>query len=469
MPATELHYLDLTELAGLIHKRELSPLEATQAQLKRIEALDGRLRSYALVTADRALEDARRAEAEIARGDIKGPLHGVPIAIKDLCWTKGIKTAAGTTIHRDFVPEEDATVVRKLAEAGAVLLGKLQMTEGAFSTHHPAIKRPVNPWDSAHWTGASSSGSGVATAAGLCYGSLGSDTGGSIRFPSAANGITGIKPTWGRVSRYGVFELAATLDHVGPMARSARDAAAILGVIAGQDPKDPTASLDDVPDYLAGVERGFAGLTVGVDPLWNSEGVEEPVRTALEQALKVIASLAGGIREVRFPDISAVLADRRQLCAVEAAVAHEATFPSRRDEYGPALAQFLDGGRELTGLDYQKIVLRRNDFRGRVAALFREIDLLVLPVQPFASPTDSTIAARAKEPEFWHALQRYASPFDASGDPTITLPCGFTGAGMPLGFQFAAERMREDLLVRAAVAFQAATDHHRRRPKPITP
>ena len=464
MPATDLHYLDLTELAALIRKRELSPLEATRAQLERIEALDGRLRSYALVTADRALEDARRAEAEIGRGDIKGPLHGVPIAVKDLCWTKGIRTAAGTTIHRDFVPEEDATVVRKLAEAGAVLLGKLQMTEGAFSTHHPAIKRPVNPWNSAHWTGASSSGSGVAMAAGLCYGSLGSDTGGSIRFPAAANGITGIKPTWGRVSRYGVFELAATLDHVGPMARSARDAAAILRVIAGQDPKDPTASLDDVPDYLAGVERGFAGLTVGVDPVWNSAGVDESTKTALEQALKVIGSLAGGIREVRFPDISAVLADRRQLCAVEAAVAHEATFPSRRDEYGPALAQFLDGGRELMGLDYQKIVLRRNDFRGRVAALFREIDLLVVPAQPFASPTDSTMAARGKEAEFWHALQRYASPFDASGDPTITLPCGLTGDGLPLGFQFVAGHMREDLLVRAAVAFQDATDHHRRRP-----
>src|SRR5277367_6507604 len=248
---SDLHYLELTEIARRLHAREISPVEATTAQLARIERLDGQLKSYAHMMAEAALVQARTAEAEIMRGEIRGPLHGVPIAVKDLCWTRGVPTAAGMSIYKDFRPTEDATVVRKLNAAGAVILGKLQLTEGAYADHHPGIAPPVNPWNAAHWSGASSSGSGVATAAGLCYGSLGSDTGGSIRFPSAANGVTGLKPTWGRVSRHGVFELAASLDHIGPMARSVADAAAVLTAIAGPDPLDPTARHEPVPDYPA--------------------------------------------------------------------------------------------------------------------------------------------------------------------------------------------------------------------------
>ena len=223
--ATELHYLELTELAARIRTGEVSPMSVTRAQLDRIAALDGALGSYALVMADVAMAQAETAEAEIVAGRYRGPLHGVPIAVKDLCWTKGFATAAGMAIHKDFRPGEDATVVRRLKEAGAVLLGKLQLTEGAYSDHHPSVTPPRNPWNAEYWPGISSSGSGTATAAGLCYGSLGSDTGGSIRWPSAANGVTGLKPSWGRVSRHGVFELAATLDHVGPITRSAADAA----------------------------------------------------------------------------------------------------------------------------------------------------------------------------------------------------------------------------------------------------
>lgn len=245
MTAQELCNLDLLEVSQQIRKRKVSSLEVTRAMLDRIERLDGKLRSYATVTPEVALEAAAQADREIAKGKNRGPLHGVPIALKDLFHTKGIATAAGMPMHRNFIPERDATVVRKLKEAGAVLLGKLQMTEGAFSAHHPAIRSPVNPWSAAHWTGVSSSGSGVATAAGLCYGSLGTDTLGSIRFPSTMNGLTGMKPTWGRVSRAGVFPLAETMDHVGPMTRSAKDAAAMLKVIAGQ-----VAALFDSVDLL---------------------------------------------------------------------------------------------------------------------------------------------------------------------------------------------------------------------------
>jgi amidase len=458
------HYLELTELARRIHARDLSPVEATKAQLARIETLDGRLKSYAHVMAEAALVQAGVAEAEIMRGEIRGPLHGVPIAVKDLCWTQGVPTAAGTTIYKDFRPTEDATVVRKLYAAGAIILGKLQLTEGAWAEHHPQIPPPVNPWNAAHWSGASSSGSGVATAAGLCYGSLGSDTGGSIRFPCAANGVTGIKPTWGRVSRHGVFELAATLDHIGPMARSAADCAAMLGVIAGSDPNDPTAVLDPVPNYLAGMTRGLRGLRVGVDHAWNTNRVEAITVDAVTVALQTVRDLGAEIREVKFPDVDQIIADWFPLCSVQTAVAHEATYPARKSEYGPALSSFIEPGRALSGLDYQKIILRRASFRGRVAALFQSIDLLLVPAQSLASPTTAQMAGLGEDVETLSALVRYTMPFDMTGSPTITLPCGFTDAGTPLGFQFVGRHLEEEMLVRAGYAWQTATDWHRRHP-----
>ena len=464
MASNELHYLELTELTRRIHAKELSPVEATEAELDRIAALDGRVRSYVRVTADLALDQARQAEAEIARGDIKGPLHGAPIAVKDLCWTKGIPTTGGMTIYQDFRPGQDATVVRKLREAGAVLLGKLKTTEGAYADHHPDVAPPLNPWNPDHWVGASSSGSGAATAAGLCYGSLGSDTGGSIRFPSAANGVTGLKPTWGRVSRYGVFELAATLDHIGPMTRSAADCAAMLGAIAGIDPNDPTASPEPVPNYLAGIRRGLRGLRIGVDAGWNSTKTDPEVVRIVGEALNVIADLGGDIREIRFPDVSAVVDEWVPHCAVETAVAHAATYPARKGEYGSALAALIDIGRGLSGMDYQKIILHRNDLRGRVQALFESIDLLVVPAQPFASPTLDFMTRIIKEPEMLPALLRYTAPFDLTGSPTITLPGGFTAGGMPLAFQFVAGHFAEELLCRAGYAYQQATDWHRRHP-----
>jgi amidase len=462
--STDLHYLELTELARRLHAREISPVEATRAQLDRIEKLDGRLGSYALVTPELALEQARVAESEIQRGQIRGPLHGVPIAVKDLCWTEGIATAAGMPIHRDNKPKEDATVVRKLRDAGSVLLGKLQLTEGAFAEHHPDIKPPINPWNGDHWSGASSSGSGVATAAGLCFGSLGSDTGGSIRFPSAANGVTGLKPSWGRVSRHGVFELAATLDHIGPMARSAADTAAMLGAIAGPDDNDPTASQEAVPNYLAGIKRGLKGLRVGVDADWNNRGADPAVTRALEEALGVIKSLGGEVREVRFPDPEPIIADWAPYCAIETAVAHEATYPARESEYGPALGGLISLGRKLSAMDYQKMILRRIDFRGRVTALFETIDLLVVPAQPFASPTNTKMSTLGQDPAMLASLLRFTCPFDMTGSPTITLPTGFTEAGTPLAFQFVAATFAEDLLCRAGYAFQQATDWHRRHP-----
>lgn len=459
----EIFYLDLLELTAKMHAGELSPVEVTEAQLRRIEALDPELKSFATVTPDLALEQAKTAEAEIGRGEIRGPLHGAPIGLKDLCWTKGIPTAGGMTIYADFRPHEDATVTRKLREAGTVCLGKLQNTEGAFADHHPKIAAPVNPWNGAHWPGVSSSGSGVATAAGLCFGSLGSDTGGSIRFPSAANGLTGLKPTWGRVSRYGVFELAATLDHIGPMTRSAGDAAAMLSAIAGPDPKDPTAAQAPVPDYLAGIGDGLKGLRIGIDPAFNARA-DDVTKAALASAAETVRSIGGDLREVVFPECDQIVVDWVPACGIETAVAHEPTYPARTDEYGPGLAGLIDMGRDLSAMDYQHIILRRNDFRGRVAALFEEIDLLIIPAQAYASPTTAMMETLGEDVEMLQNLLRFTCIFDMSGNPTITLPCAFTEAGTPVAFQFVSNHWDEAKLFRAGHAFQEATDWHRKHP-----
>ena len=459
-----LHYLELTELGARIKAREVSPVSVTRALLDRIASLDGELNSYARLMPDTALMQAEQAEAEIAAGRYRGPLHGVPIAVKDLIWTQGVPTAAGMSIHKDYRPPEDATVVQRLKDAGAVLLGKLQLTEGAYSDHHPSVTPPRNPWNADYWPGISSSGAGAALAAGLCFGALASDTGGSIRWPSAANGVSGLKPSWGRVSRHGVFALAPTLDHVGTMARSAVDAGVMLSAIAGGDPKDPTASLTTAPDYLEAMEQGARGLRVGVDFDWNGDDVDETTQAAMAEAVEVFRSLGASIVRVRFPDVTQAIADWVPNCAVEAAVVHEHTYPARRHEYGPVLASVLESGRAVSAADYHAIQLRRLELRGRVAALFTEIDLLLTPVQPFAPLTLKTIRTLGDQPELIAKLQRYTCPFNMTGNPTLTLPCGFSPAGLPIGLQLVAGPFAENALIRAGSAFQRVTSWHRRHP-----
>ncbi len=464
MGTRNAHYGGLLDVAQRLHRKEISPVELTEHMLKRISAKDKRLKSYATVTAELALKQAKKAEAEISRGRIKGPLHGVPIAVKDLCFTKGVATAAGMAIHKNFKPKFDATVVKRFADAGAVLLGKLQMTEGAFADHHPDITPPVNPWHRDHWPGASSSGSGVATAAGLCFASLGSDTGGSIRFPSAANGVTGLKPTWGRVSRHGVFDLAPTLDHVGPMCRSAADTGAVLGVIAGADGKDPTAATVPVPNYLAGLERGLNGLRIGFDPKYNRRGADGDMVATVRDALAVLKAQGADLREVTFPDTDVVVDEWSAHCGIETAHAHRDTYPKRKDRYGSALAGLIDLGHSLSATDYQEILLHRHDFCGQVRAMFDDIDVLVIPAQAAASPTWKQLEALGEDPELLSSLLRFTAPFDLTGSPALTMPSGFTKSGMPVAIQFVGRHMEEDVLVRAGHAYQRETDWHHRHP-----
>lgn len=462
--AHELHFLELTVLAELIRTRKISPVEIVRHQLDRITSRDGQLASFAVVTPESAMAEARAAEVEIGAGHYRGPLQGVPLAVKDLFWTRGVPTAAGTLIHKGFKPNEDATVVRRLHEAGAVLLGKLQMTEGAYSDHHPQVTPPRNPWNAEYWTGISSSGPGAALAGGLCFGAIASDTGGSIRWPSAANGLSGLKPTWGRVSRHGVFDLAPSLDHVGPMARSVADVSALLSTVAGADPADPTTLHEPVPDYANALAQTVKPLKIGVDRTWNRGDVDPQVQTILDEAERVFRSLGAELVEVQMPDSAQTVLDWVSICAVEAAVAHEATYPSCKADYGPVLASVLDAGRAMSGLAHQKALLRRMAFRGRLEALFQGMDLLLTPVHPFAPLSLETMGTMGLQPKLIARLQAYAAPFNMTGQPTLTLPGGFSSEGMPIAFQLVGARLGEATLIRAGASFQRATDWHRRHP-----
>src|SRR5471030_649448 len=379
MPAEQLHYLSLDEVARRLKARKLTSVEATRALLDRIGKLDPKLKSFATLTPERALADAAARDAESAAGKSRGSLHGVPIAVKDLCNTAGIATAGGMAIHRANVPAKDATVVARLKAAGAVILGKLQMTEGAFGVHHPSIAAPLNPWNAAYWTGSSSSGSGAATAAGLCFASLGSDTGGSIRFPSTMCGLSGLKPSWGRVSRAGVFPLAESLDHIGPMTRSALDSALVLGAIAGADDDDPTAVPLPVPDYAGSIGAGVRGKRIGLPT--NMTDLDGDSRQALDGAAKALRAAGAEIVDVPLPgDFNNGSRDWVALCAIETALAHEATYPSRAAEYGPVLAGLIEMGHRLSGLEIARLQVRRAALTGGLNKLLAGLDLLLMPV-----------------------------------------------------------------------------------------
>ena len=343
-----LHYASLADVAGLIAAREIQSSDLTQQMLDRIAAVDGRLQSYVTVMAEQAIASARRADAEIRAGRYRGPLHGVPIGVKDLCYTRGVRTMAGTKVFADFVPDYDATVVARLEAAGAVILGKLVLCEGAFGPYFPGLQVPVNPWDATRWSGVSSSGSGVATAAGLCFASVGTDTGGSIRYPSAANGCVGLKPTYGRVSRYGVFALAPSMDHVGPMTRTVEDAAILFEAMAGADPLDPTSLPDPVSATRSELRQGVAGLRIGFDRRYATDNVDADVAEAMDEVLATLTRLGANVVAVTMPDVSQVGGAWLDLCYVEALAVHASTFPSRAGEYGPGFRAALEAGQRVT-------------------------------------------------------------------------------------------------------------------------
>lgn len=464
-----MHYDSLTTIANKIRHKEVSPVEVTAAMLERIEQVDGNLLSYATVTAELALEQARNAEAAIAAGEYLGPLHGVPIAVKDLCYTAGISTMGGLKVRNNFVPDFDSTVVERLAEGGAVLLGKLNLTEGALSAYNPEFPIPVNPWDSSLWSGVSSSGSGVAVAAGLCYGAIGTDTGGSIRYPSMANGVVGLKPTWGRVSRYGVLALAESLDHVGPMTRTVEDAARFFTVIAGKDSSDPTSLSDDVPELEAFLDQNIAGLRIGIDEQYLTNGTDEGLVESIRAVTDVLQSLGVELVEVSMPDEGPM--DYRNLwlplTGYEAYQAHREFYPDQAEDYGGYLSSVLEMGRNISESDYEAAKQKRASFNSKFVAELEKVDAVICPSGGMVFPVEQ--APQYGSAEDMKAVVKnfqgqFTIPADLAGTPTLSVPCGFNDRGWPYCFQLLGNRLSEPTLCRIGHAYQSATSWRERHP-----
>jgi len=463
MDQKALCFLTLSDLAAAIRKREITSVEATRAVLDRIKALNPSLRAYLTVLDEPALRQAEVADKEIAAGKYRGPLHGVPVAVKDLCWTKGVPTTCASKVLRDFRPDSNATVVDRFEAAGAVLLGKLHLTEFAMAWYHPDIPTPHNPWDAKLWPGASSSGSGAATAAGLCYAAIGTDTGGSIRFPSAANGIVGMKPTYGRVSRHGVFPLGESLDHIGPMTRSVADAALVLAAIAGRDPRDDTSLDAPLDDYAAAARAGAFSIRVGLDENYLKRASDD-VATAITNAVRDMERIGARIVKVKVPDVEPCLANWTTLCASEAAAGHEKTFPSRASEYGPGFRSFLEVGVKVRGQDYANAHMVRERFSARLQPLFDQVDAIACASMPFATLPIDSIPPEASAFTEPNPLMAFTAPFNMSGNPTLSLPGGDGKGAPPPSLQLVGRHLGEATLIRLGAAYERATEWHTQRP-----
>jgi len=460
----------MTELARMIATKAVSPVEVVRAHLDRIAALDRGLRSFITVCADAALDAARTAEAALMAGRPVGPLHGVPYALKDLYDTAGVRTTGGSRIFADRVPTADATVVRRLAEAGAIVLGKLNMVEFAYgpeglNAHYGHAR---NPWDAAthRMAGGSSSGSGVAVAAGLAPGALGSDTGGSIRIPASLCGITGLKPTYGRVSRAGVLPLAWSMDHVGPMTRTVADSALMLGAMAGYDPADPSTSVLPVPNYLAALTGDVKGLRVGLLRSFFLDGAAPAVRAAVEAAAATLAAAGAVVDEVKLERVGLAGAGSLAVVGVEALAYHAELLRTRAAEYDPDVARRLRVGAFIGGVHYVRAQQVRALVRDEVDAALARRDVLLAPSTPIAAPAvDERQATLGDGPaDVRTALLRFTRPFNFSGHPACAVPCGFTEGGLPIGMQLIGRPFDEATVLRAADAFQRLTDFHTRHP-----
>ena len=461
---TNLYHLTIREASALLKSGQLSPVELTQSFLDRIEATDDRLHSFIIVLKEQALDDARLAEAEIRRGDYKGPLHGIPFALKDLYDTAGITTTSGSKVDIDRVPTEDATTTARLKAAGGILLGKLTMHEFAlggpdFTTPFPPAR---NPWNLAHITGGSSSGSGSAVASGQAMAALGSCTGGSIRGPASLCGIVGLKATYGRVSRAGVVTLSWSQDHCGPMTWTVEDTAYMMQALAGYDPKDPTTSTAPVPDYSLSLREDIKGLTIGVPRHFffaPHESVNPEVVATVEKGLKVLEGLGANLQEVTIPSLEYVRAANSVIMLSEAFAYHEKNLQTRPHDFGEMVrARFRIGGL-FSASDYVQSQRIRKVVNRECAEVLQKVDVLVTPTmtQPAAAfegyDATSNITGRS-----------FTAPFNLTGLPAISVPCGFTASGLPVGMQIAGKPFDEPGVIRAAYAYQQEARWFEQRP-----
>ena len=462
-PADDLAALSLLEASELLRKGRVSPVELANACLARIERLNPLLNAFITVTAPQALADARAAESDITNGRRRGALHGIPVALKDLFDTAGVRTTAASAVFADRVPSEDADVVRRLKAAGAVMLGKLNMQEFAYGdTSAQSHFGPVrNPWSRELVSGGSSGGSAAAVAAGLCYGALGSDTGGSIRQPAAFCGIVGLKPTYGLVSTRGVVPLSWSLDHVGPMCRTSTDAALMLQVIAGYDPLDTNSLAGAPPDYARAMRQNVSRLRLGIPRSPFYENVDAEIEQAVNQALQVLRGLTASTRDVELPRYATI-----PVAGAEAYAFHAPYFTKTPELYQPVTRRRLQAGATVTATAYVEGRRELDRLRRAVGDVFATVDLLVTPTTPVLPVTvQEGVDDPGTPPAGGVPLSlRNTQPFDIYGLPSISIPCGFTRSGVPIGLEISGPRLGEPIVLALAHAYEQATDWHRRRP-----
>ena len=460
----ELCTLTIREAGLLIASGEISPVELTKAFLERIDEVDGRLQSYVTVLPEAALAQARVAEAEVLQGLYRGPLHGIPIALKDLYDTEGVRTTGQSKVLEYRVPSEDATTTLRLKEGGSVLLGKLAMHEFALGGPKTSLfEQARNPWNLDHVTGGSSSGSGAAVAAALCMGSLGSDTGGSIRGPASLCGIVGLKPTYGRVSRYGVIPLSWSLDHCGPMTWTVEDAALMLQVIAGPDPRDPTTSQAPVPDYFGHLRGDVRGMVIGVPRHYffdTDSGLEPETLEAVDKALADLEALGARLEEVEIPSLEYAGISNTVIMLSEAFAYHRDNMVSQPQNFGEMVRTRFYQGSLFTAHDYIQAQRARSLLKREFAETLQRVDVI-------ACPTSVTPASTFEGLDPLAALGRpsYSAPFNQTGLPAISVPCGFTGAGLPIGLQIAGKPFDETTVMNVAYAYQQHAGWFERRPQ----
>lgn len=466
--SADLYNLTIAEASTLIARRMVSPVDLVRTFLDRIENHNARFSGFVLVRGEEALEEAKQAENDIMKGRSQGPLHGIPVGLKDVIDTAGVRTTCGSRLRKNHVPVHNATAWRRLSEAGAILLGKHETTEFAFgapdlnSLHPPAR----NAWNPDHFGGGSSGGSCVSVAAGLCMGALGSDAGGSIRTPAGLNGVTGLKPTYGRVSRHGVFPVSFTADHCGPIAWTAEDCAVLLGVIAGHDPADPTSAKAPVPDYQMGLSERLDGLRVGYIRHFSCRdtNVSDSVNNAVETAINTIADLGAEVEEVELPHLWDFTACNSTILIAEAFTIHGWNLKENPESYTSTTRDRLMLGAAIRASDYIEAQRLRHELIDRYAEVTAEVDVLVCAGLLAPAPLMS-IAAEVQK---FYLIENpvLTTPFNVTGAPAVAVCCGFDGTGLPVSMQIAGGWFEEGKVLRVAHAYQQATEWSKRRPVP---
>lgn len=467
MLSTDLFYLTISETSKLISSKQISPVELINSHLDRINQTDTRLNSFITLLEDECIASAKSAEADIQAGKYLGPLHGIPIGLKDLYYTRNVRTTVGSKIMKNFVPSFDAAVVEKFRKAGAIIMGKLQMSEFAIgsTSENPHYGPARNPWDTDHVTGGSSGGSASAVASGQCMAALGTDTGGSVRIPASLCGIVGLKPTFGSVSKYGVFPAAWSLDTVGPMTRTVRDAAIILNVITGHDPRDPSSIPRPHQNFTSDLGQDLLGLRIGLPQEYFFDVVDKEVERSIMNAVKMLEQLGASIEKVSIP-----LLEHSEhigsISSIEAAEVHSDNLRNKAGDFDHEVRNRLFMGAMHSAVQYIGAQRVRAAFNRQVRQTMKHVDILMTPTTAVTAPMigQKVVTVGDTTETCLPFLARLTRPFNFCGIPTISVPCGFTTTGLPIGMQLSGQPFKENLVLKVAHAYEQATEWHKRRP-----